>query len=87
MITYFQALRDQLASDSLEDVDVPPLQVRWYQCCGSVTFKSGSGSADSCHLLMDPDPAIFVIDLQYAKKMFCLLQRKKVIKIKEVKKQ
>jgi hypothetical protein len=44
------------------------------QCCGSVTFFHGSGSADPCHLSMDPnpDPAIFVIDLQDANKN-CLL--------------
>jgi hypothetical protein len=40
------------------------------QCCGSMTFwgGSGSGSADPCLWIMDPDsdpdPAIFVIDLQ-----------------------
>ncbi len=41
------------------------------QCCGSMTFwcgsGSGSGSADPSLLLMDPDPAIFVINLQDAK--------------------
>ena len=33
------------------------------QCCGSMTFWYGSGSADPCHCLMDPDPdpAIIVI--------------------------
>jgi hypothetical protein len=42
------------------------------QCCGSITFwcGSGSGSADSCLRQMDPgsdpDPVIFVIDLQDA---------------------
>jgi hypothetical protein len=38
------------------------------QCCGSMTFwgGSGSGSADPCILLMDPDPSIFIIDLQDA---------------------
>jgi hypothetical protein len=40
------------------------------QCCGSATFWGGSGSgsvsADPCLYLMDPDPAIFVIDLQDA---------------------
>jgi hypothetical protein len=30
--------------------------------CGSGS-GSGSGSADPCLILMDPDPAIFVIDL------------------------
>ncbi len=39
------------------------------QCSGSMTFwgGSGSGSADPCLWLMDPDPAI-VIDLQDATK-------------------
>ncbi len=43
-------------------------------------FGGGSGSADPCLWLMDPDPAIFVIDLQDASKkqifwhnFFCLL--------------
>ncbi len=33
-------------------------------CCGSMTFWCGSGSADPCFRLMDPDPgpAIFVTD-------------------------
>jgi hypothetical protein len=41
-----------------------------YQCCGSMTFwgGSGSGSADPCLRLMDPNPAIFVNDLQDASK-------------------
>jgi hypothetical protein len=46
------------------------------QCCRSVTFCYGSGSEDLCLRLMDldPDPAIFVIDLQDAtKKLFFLL--------------
>ncbi len=38
------------------------------QRCGSVTFWCGSGSADPCLRLMDPDPPIFVIDLQEARK-------------------
>ncbi len=42
------------------------------QCCGSMTFRCGSGSADPCLWLMDPDAdpdsAIFVIDLQDANK-------------------
>ncbi len=42
------------------------------QCCVSITFwcGSGSGSADPCLSPMDPDPdpAIFVIDLQDANK-------------------
>ncbi len=43
------------------------LRVSGYkQCCGSMTFWCGSGSADPCLWLMDPDPdpAIFVIDLK-----------------------
>ncbi len=46
------------------------------ECCRSVTFWFGSGSADPCLWQMDPapDPAIFVIDLQDAnKKLFFLL--------------
>jgi hypothetical protein len=39
-----------------------------YQCSGSMTFWCGSGYADPCLWLIDPDadpdPAIFVIDLQ-----------------------
>ncbi len=40
------------------------------QCRGSMTFWCGSGSADPCLWLMDPDPdpSIFVIDLQVVKK-------------------
>ncbi len=44
------------------------------QCSGSITFWGGSGSGDPCLWLMDPDPesdpdpAIFVIDLQDASK-------------------
>ncbi len=40
------------------------------QCSGSMTFWSGSGSTDPCLWLMivDPDPAFFVIDLQDANK-------------------
>jgi hypothetical protein len=49
---------------------LPPLTTS--QCSGSMTFWCGSGSADSCLLLIDPDadtdPAIFVIDLQEANK-------------------
>ncbi len=33
-----------------------------------MTFWSGSGSADPCLWLMDPDPAFFVLDLQDASK-------------------
>ncbi len=44
----------------------------YYQCCGSMTFWYRSGSADPCLWLIDPysdpDPAIFVIDLQDANK-------------------
>jgi hypothetical protein len=40
------------------------------QYSGSMTFWCGSGSADPCLGLMDPDPAIFVIDLQDAKISF-----------------
>ncbi len=38
------------------------------QCCGSMTFWCGSGSADPCLWLMgpDPDPPIFILDLQEA---------------------
>jgi hypothetical protein len=54
------------------------------QCSGSMTFCCGSGSAEPCLRLMDPDPdsdpAIFVIELQDASKklvlyhnFFCLL--------------
>ncbi len=40
------------------------------QCSGSMTFwgGSGSGSSDTCFWLIDPDPAILVIDLQRASK-------------------
>ncbi len=48
------------------------LQVNKYvnQVCGAMTFwfGSGSGSGDPCLWLMDPDPAIFVIELQDANK-------------------
>jgi hypothetical protein len=60
--------------------------ILYNQCCGSKTFWYGSGSvsSDPCLCLMDPDsdpdPAIFVIDLQYANRkliiflnFFCLL--------------
>ncbi len=46
------------------------------QCCGSMKFWYGSGSADPYLWLMDPDPfadsdpAIFVSDLQDVKKLF-----------------
>jgi hypothetical protein len=47
-----------------------PLFTSWYQCSGSVTFWYASGVADLCLRLMDPDPepAIFIIDLQDANK-------------------
>jgi hypothetical protein len=35
-----------------------------FQCSGSMTFLCGSGSEDPCLSLMDPDPAIFVIDFK-----------------------
>jgi hypothetical protein len=38
------------------------------QCCGSITFWCGSVSADPGLCLINPDPAIFVIDLQDANK-------------------
>jgi hypothetical protein len=53
------------------------------QCCGSTTFwgGSGSGSADPCLWLMDPDPDPYIfVDLQDASKkpifwhsFFCLI--------------
>ncbi len=55
------------------------------QCCGSMTFWCGSGSAESCLWLMNPDPdplsgSCYFIDLQDASKklifqhnFFCLL--------------
>jgi hypothetical protein len=48
----------------------PIFSQRFYQCCGSVTFCNGSGSADPFLRLTDPDPALFVNDLQDAKKKF-----------------
>jgi hypothetical protein len=40
------------------------------QCCGSMAFWGGSWSADPCLWLIepDPDPAIFITDLQDASK-------------------
>jgi hypothetical protein len=32
------------------------------QCCGSMTFWCGSGSADPCLWVMDADPSIFIIE-------------------------
>jgi hypothetical protein len=51
------------------------------QCFGSVIFWYGSGSADPCLCPKDPDPDIFVFDLQeqdankkqFFSKFFCLL--------------
>ncbi len=43
------------------------------QCCGSVTFWYRSGSADLCLWTVDPNPAIFVLDVQDANKLFCFL--------------
>ncbi len=41
---------------------------------GSLTIWHGYGSADRCLWLTDPDPALFVSDLQHAtKNIFCLL--------------
>ncbi len=51
----------------------------FFQCCGFMTFWCGSGYADPCLWLMepdpesDPDPAIFVIDLQDANKKLLFL--------------
>jgi hypothetical protein len=45
------------------------------QCWGSVTFWYGSGSADLSLCPKDPDPVIFVRDLQDAnKKLFVFAQ-------------
>jgi hypothetical protein len=50
------------------------------QCCGSMAFWCGSGSADPYLWITDMEPAIFVIDLQdayekliFVKRFFCLL--------------
>ncbi len=40
-----------------------PFLLRFKQCCGSVTFWYGSGSADPLLWLKDHDPAIFISDL------------------------
>ncbi len=56
----------------------------YLQCSGSMPFWCGSGCTDPCLWLMDPDadpdPAIFVIDLQdnnkkliFSTNIFCLL--------------
>ncbi len=54
------------AAGSLRSWNSPPPRSchQQQQCCGSMTFWCGSGSADPCLWLMDPDPAIFVIHLQ-----------------------
>ncbi len=61
----------------LHHVPLPPfisisifIQCYLCQCCGSMTFWCGSGSADPCLWLMDPDPSIFIIDLQDATKNY-----------------
>ncbi len=54
-------------------VDPDPCQ-NLPQCCGSMTFLCGSGSADTCLWLMDTDPAVFIIDLQDANKKQVLLK-------------
>jgi hypothetical protein len=38
------------------------------QCCRSLKLWGGSGSTDQCSVHPDPDPAIFIIDLQDANK-------------------
>jgi hypothetical protein len=63
---------------------VPYVFNRFLQCCGFMTFWCGSGSADPCLQLKDPDadpdPVIFIIDLQdtkikqiFCKTVFCIL--------------
>jgi len=37
--------------------------ITWKQCCGSVTFWYGSGSADPYHWLTDPDSKFFCLIL------------------------
>ncbi len=44
------------------------------QCCGAITFWCGSGSADPCLWVMDPDPAICIMDLQDANKKLIFSQ-------------
>jgi hypothetical protein len=43
-----------------------------WQCCGSLTFWYGSGSADPYHLLMNqaPNPALFVSGFQDANRKY-----------------
>ncbi len=60
-------------------IDKVNVLLTYEQCCGSMAFCCGSGSAVPCLWLMDPDPFIFVINLQDANKkqiflkVFCLL--------------
>ncbi len=59
-------------------IDKVNVLLNYEQCCGSMAFCCGSGSesADPCIWLMDPDPFIFIINLQDATnflKVFCLL--------------
>ncbi len=83
---FFPKLRSKFGSLALTQKKMPSVLRRFSQCCGSMTFWYGSGSADPCLWLMDPDPAIFVIDLQDASKKliffnsFSDFQRKKVKK-------
>jgi hypothetical protein len=62
--------RARKSQTSVEQLTAELATERGMQCSGSMTFwcGSGSGSADPCLCLMDPDPAIFVIDLQDASK-------------------
>ncbi len=58
------------------------------QCCGSMTFWCGSGSADSCLWFVDPDSdpdhPIFVIDLQEANKKQILFKKISAYKLLRV---
>ncbi len=76
-----RGLTGAIGSSSIgKQIWIPDLDPQ-HQCCGSMKFwcGSGSGSADPCVWQMDPDPTIFVIDLQDANKkliystFFCLL--------------
>ena len=62
--------RARKSQTSVEQLTAELATERGMQCSGSMTFwcGSGSGSADPCLCLMDPDPAIFVSDLQDIKK-------------------
>ncbi len=51
------------------------VRVTKLQCCVSMAFWCGSGSADLYRCLMDPDPAIYVIDLQDATKKLIFLKK------------